>query len=188
MKKHIIAIFIASLLSLAVQAQQNSFGLRTELMGGTPYAGFSYQHTFGEKWQMELDAITSLNSQFHNLSLIGLAQYRPRLVGNLYGLLGLGVEVGFIDMTHNNETVSHHVSPMVVGQIGLLYSIKNIPIDITFDMRIKQWIASDGQIHPMLAAPGICISFRPPKPHKPEPKYQRTQYTLVAYDTPIAAE
>ncbi len=177
MKKIFLALFVAASISLSAQAQKNTFGLRTEYAGGLLYGGLSYQHAFGEKWQMELDAMTTLNSNYTYLALIGLAQYRMPITGNLYAVLGAGAEVGY---AHSIADFDRRISPSVVAQIGLTYRFDKIPIDLSLDIRPRVFMGADGKLYPMMGS-GIGIALRPPKPHKPEPKYNRTEYSLVEY-------
>lgn len=180
MKKILLALLAVASLSLSAQAQNNTFGLRTEYAGGLLYGGFSYQHAFGEKWQMELDAMATLNSSYINLALIGLAQYRLPITGNLYAVLGAGAEVDYLDVAHLFADLDRRIGASVVAQVGLTYRFDKIPIDLTLDIRPKLCVGVDGKMYPMMGG-GIGIGLRPPKSHKPEPKYHHTEYSLVKY-------
>lgn len=180
MKKLSITIMAAMLLSLTVHAQYNSFGLRTEYSGGFLRGGLAYQHAFGEKWLMEFDAMATFKTSSLDLALVGLAQYRMHLVGNLYGVLGVGAEVGYVDVAHKMKGLDNNIALSAVGQAGLTYMFDKIPIDLTIDFRPRLNIVPNG-CAPVVPGGGLSIALRPPKPHKPDPQYQRTEYTLVAY-------
>ena len=148
MKKVILSVFMLLGLALSTQAQdisKNALGLR--LGDNDGFGGeISYQRGLSKNNRLELDLGFRNSKNVDALKLAGIYQWVWNIDGgfNWYAGIGGGLGSWSYDYNQGNQKYEDNgVFIFVAGDLGIEYNFKEVPIQLSLDIRPELYFNSD---------------------------------------------
>ncbi|WP_395053839.1 hypothetical protein [Flavobacterium sp.] len=148
MKKVFLSVFMLLGLALSTQAQdisKNALGLR--LGDNDGFGGeISYQRGLSKNNRLELDLGFRNSKNVDALKLAGIYQWVWNIEGGLNWYAGIGGGLGSwsYDYNQGNQKFEDNgVFIFVAGDLGIEYNFKEVPIQLSLDIRPELYFNSD---------------------------------------------
>ncbi len=148
MKKVILSVFMLLGLALSTQAQdisKNALGLR--LGDNDGFGGeISYQRGLSKNNRLELDLGFRNSKNVDALKLTGIYQWVWNIDGGLNWYAGVGGGLGSWSYDYNQGNQKFEDSGVfvfVAGDLGIEYNFKEVPIQLSLDIRPELYFNSD---------------------------------------------
>ncbi len=148
MKKVILSVFMLLGLALSTKAQdisKNALGLR--LGDNDGFGGeISYQRGLSKNNRLELDLGFRNSKNVDALKLAGIYQWVWNIEGGLNWYAGIGGGLGSwsYDYNQGNQKFEDNgVFIFVAGDLGIEYNFKEVPIQLSLDIRPELYFNSD---------------------------------------------
>ena len=144
MKKVILAAFMLFGLAFNAQAQdisKNALGLRLGSNDG--FGGeISYQRGLGDNNRLELDLGFRNSNNVDAFKLTGVYQWVWNIDGGFNWYAGVGGGVGSYSYDYDGNK-DNGAFVFVAGDLGLEYNFKEVPIQLSLDIRPELYFNSD---------------------------------------------
>ena len=144
MKKVILAAFMLFGLAFNAQAQdisKNALGLRLGSNDG--FGGeISYQRGLGDNNRLELDLGFRNSNDVDAFKLTGVYQWVWNIDGGFNWYAGVGGGVGSYSYDYDGNK-DNGAFVFVAGDLGLEYNFKEVPIQLSLDIRPELYFNSD---------------------------------------------
>lgn len=156
MKKLLLAIVAVFALSMTANAQNHALGVR--LGGGQGYgAELSYQHGLGGN-RLEFDLGLHNGDHHTAFSLTGIYQWTGEIGSGFGWYAGVGARLGYWSYDDNVNSDSD-VAIALAGQLGIEYTFKPVPIQLSLDIRPCFYLIPNTDFHWGDIALGIRFCF-----------------------------
>lgn len=145
MKKMILSAFMLIGLAVSTQAQnisKNALGLR--LGNNDGFGGeVSYQRGLSKDNRLELDLGWRNSNYVDAIKLTGLYQWVWNIDGGFNWYAGVGAGLGSWNYDYNGNK-NNGTFFFAAGDIGLEYNFKEVPIQLSLDLRPELYFNSNG--------------------------------------------
>ena len=134
---HIKLILLGFILSAGIsysQVNPHAIGIRLRENGNARGAEISYQHGFGEKNRLELDAGGRRHKNWQHFAIAAIFHWDWNITAGLNWYVGPGATLGFYDHRYWDES---GITLGIGGQIGIEYDFNkhDVPLLLSLDWR-----------------------------------------------------
>lgn len=164
MKKVILSVFMLLGLALSTQAQdisKNALGLR--LGDNDGFGGeISYQRGLSKNNRLELDLGFRNSNNVDAFKLTGIYQWVWNIDGGFNWYAGVGGGVGSYSYDYkigNDKFKDSGAIVFVAGDLGIEYNFKEVPIQLSLDIRPELYFNSDNYRSDNFA-PDLALGIR----------------------------